>query len=94
MNIASVSWGDHLSFGEGDQLWPMRRGTGYVQDDLSGRNLPSMAARGIAGLVFSTFRYDNPDAVARGDWTAGRVSAAPPRTAARSSRRSAGSPRA
>ncbi len=25
---------------------------------------------GVAGLVFSSFRFDNPEAVARGDWTA------------------------
>jgi hypothetical protein len=108
------------------QLWPMHRGTGYVQDYLTGRNLPPLteygnaaatsrarvyvarqwctrsgaaerellAARGISGLVFSTFRHDNPGPIARGDWTAGRVNPVRPRTAARSSRRSAGSPRA
>ena len=107
-------------------LWPMHRGTGYVQDYLSGGGLPPpaeyaaaargsgaqlyvarqwcarsaaaerelLAVPGLSGLVFSTFRHDNPGAVARGDWTAGRVSDAPPRSAARSSRRSAGLPRA
>ena len=49
---------------------------------------------GISGLVFSSFRHDNPGAIARGDWTAGRVRPATPRGGARSSRRSAGSPRA
>jgi hypothetical protein len=84
------------------QLWPMHRGTGYVQDYLTGRNLPPLtdyggiarsagvrlyvarqwsersdecereltATPGVAGLVFSTFRHDNPTAIARGDWTA------------------------
>lgn len=84
------------------QLWPMHRGYGYVQDYLSGRNLPPLseygealhhsraqlyvarqwsgrtteeerelcATRGVAGLVFSTFRHDNPEAVTRSDWRA------------------------
>jgi hypothetical protein len=26
---------------------------------------------GVAGLVFSTFRHDNPGAIAKGDWRAG-----------------------
>jgi hypothetical protein len=82
------------------QLWPMHRGDGYVQDYLTGRNLPPLAeytdaakssatrlyvARqwserspdaertliatpGVSGLVFSSFRHDNPAAVARADW--------------------------
>jgi hypothetical protein len=29
------------------------------------RDLP-----GVSGLVFSTFRYDNPEAIAKGDWVA------------------------
>ncbi|MDP6390932.1 MAG: hypothetical protein QF654_13635 [Alphaproteobacteria bacterium] len=29
-----------------------------------------LAEPAVAGLVFSTFRHDNPDAVARGDWRA------------------------
>jgi hypothetical protein len=28
---------------------------------------------GVAGLVFSSFRHDNPDAIQRGDWRAGRL---------------------
>jgi hypothetical protein len=28
---------------------------------------------GVAGLVFSSFRHDNPEAVRRGDWRAGRI---------------------
>jgi hypothetical protein len=84
------------------RLWPMHRGSGYVQDYLTGRNLPPLteygeiacaagarlyaarqwsernaeaerellATRGIAGLVFSSFRHDNPNAVARGNWAA------------------------
>jgi hypothetical protein len=28
---------------------------------------------GVEGLVFGSFRHDNPEAVRRGDWTAGRV---------------------
>jgi hypothetical protein len=32
------------------------------------------AIPGVAGLVFSSFRHDNPGAIARGDWRAGRVS--------------------
>jgi hypothetical protein len=83
------------------QLWPMHRGYGYVQDYLTGRQLPdlseytdvlrSSAARlylarqwrdrcsaderellstpGVSGLVFSSFRHDNPRAIARGDWS-------------------------
>jgi hypothetical protein len=86
------------------QLWPMHRGTGYVQDYLSGRGLPSLApygdaaarssarlyvarqwcdrdearerevcaTRGVSGLVFSSFRHDNPAAVRRADWRVGR----------------------
>jgi hypothetical protein len=92
------------------QLWPMHRGSGYVQDYRDGTNLPPLdahvadayapvlndsgielfvarqwrersadeerrllAAPGVSGMVFSSFRHDNPAAVARGDWTAGRV---------------------
>ena len=87
------------------QLWPMHRGTGYVQDYLSGRGVPPtaeyaakalsagtrlyvarqwshrspdeeralLATPGVTGLVFSSFRHDNPAAVARGDWTAGAI---------------------
>jgi hypothetical protein len=29
-----------------------------------------LAPPGVSGLVFSTFRYDNPEAVAKGDWVA------------------------
>ena len=32
-----------------------------------------VAIPGVEGLVFSTFRHDNPEALRRGDWTAGRV---------------------
>jgi hypothetical protein len=84
------------------QLWPMHRGSGYVQDYLAGRNLPPLtdygeavrasstrlyvarqwrertedgerellATPGVSGLVFSSFRHDNPAAVRRGDWRA------------------------
>jgi hypothetical protein len=31
------------------------------------------AIPGVTGLVFGSFRFDNPDAVARGDWRAGRT---------------------
>ncbi len=92
------------------QLWPMHRGTGYVQNYLDGRSLPSLeehvravytpeitgsrtglfvarqwcernagteaalcAVPGVAGLVFSSFRHDNPGALSRGDWRAGRI---------------------
>ena len=30
------------------------------------------ALPGVAGLVFSSFRHDNPAAIARGDWRAGK----------------------
>jgi hypothetical protein len=102
-------------------LWPMHRGSGYLQDYLSGHGLPPVAdygavaggtrtrlfvarqwcARsgaderalletpGVSGLVFSSFRHDNPAALARGDWTAGRR--APSGRAPRSSPRAAGS---
>jgi hypothetical protein len=92
------------------QLWPMHRGTGYVQNYLDGTGLPELTSHlrsgygpevdgtgtrlfvarqwnernaaceqelasvpGVSGLVFSSFRHDNPAAIARGDWTAGRV---------------------
>ena len=92
------------------QLWPMHRGTGYVQNYLDGSGLPPLAeyvastyapailgsktklfiARqwsprdeaieralttmpGVDGLVFSSFRHDNPGAIARGDWRAGQL---------------------
>jgi hypothetical protein len=92
------------------QLWPMHRGTGYVQNYLDGTGLPSLvehvsetyrpviadsrvklfvarqwcerspeaearlcATPGVAGLVFGSFRHDNPDAVRRNDWRAGRL---------------------
>ena len=95
------------------QLWPMHRGTGYVQNYLEADSLPPLRAHvasmyapclhgsgtrlfiarqwtarsagdeqallavpGVEGLVFSTFRHDNPDALRRGDWTAGRVESA------------------
>jgi hypothetical protein len=32
-----------------------------------------LAIPGVAGLVFSTFRHDNPEALRRGNWTAGKV---------------------
>lgn len=87
------------------QLWPMHRGTGYVQNYLTGEGLPPLEAHlrdvyapalrdtgvklfvarqwdprdpategrlleiaGVDGLVFSSFRHDNPRAIARGDW--------------------------
>ncbi|MBM3777995.1 MAG: hypothetical protein FJW23_07100 [Acidimicrobiia bacterium] len=87
------------------QLWPMHRGTGYVQNYLTGEGLPPLedqvltdydpvlrdtpvrlfiarqwdarakdterrlgAQPGVSGLVFSSFRHDNPAAVARNDW--------------------------
>lgn len=91
-------------------LWPMHRGTGYVQNYLDSTGLPPLAdhlrcaygpvvdssatklfvARqwsdrcqeterallgipGVTGLVFSSFRHDNPEAIRRGDWRAGQV---------------------
>ena len=94
------------------QLWPMHRGTGYVQNYLDGTGLPPLvehlaetyasgarrqrrascswrgsgasarprieaslcATPGVTGLVFGSFRHDNPEAVRRGDWRAGRTS--------------------
>jgi hypothetical protein len=87
------------------QLWPMHRGSGYVQNYLTGDGLPPLrdhiadhyapvmtaagiplyiarqwdardpaverqllATPGVSGLVFSSFRHDNPQAVARNDW--------------------------
>jgi hypothetical protein len=92
------------------QLWPMHRGTGYLQNYLDGTGLPDLTSHlrsvygpavtgrgtqlfvarqwfercarteseltslpGVSGLVFSSFRHDNPDAIARNDWAAGRV---------------------
>jgi len=45
---------------------------GEVEADL--RAIP-----GVAGLVFSSFRHDNPAAIARGDWRAGALEGAPAR---------------
>jgi len=92
------------------QLWPMHRGTGYVQnyldgsgmaplpeqltksygcavqgspvelyvarqwnerDDATEHDLASIA--GVSGLVLGSFRHDNPEAVRRNDWRAGRT---------------------
>jgi hypothetical protein len=92
------------------QLWPMHRGTGYVQNYLDGSGMPPLREQltqsygcavhgspvelyvarqwqerdesverdvtsiaGVAGLVFGSFRHDNPDAVRRDDWRAGRI---------------------
>jgi hypothetical protein len=92
------------------QLWPMHRGSGYLQDDREPETMPPLVEHlhdtyapafagtaaqlfvarqwhgrdtateralldipGVAGLVFSTFRHDNPAAIARGDWRAGRT---------------------
>jgi hypothetical protein len=92
------------------QLWPMHRGTGYVQNYLDGSGMPPLveqlsetyapvftgsaaqlfvarqwcepspeidaelcASPGVTGLVHGSFRFDNPAAVRRGDWRAGRV---------------------
>jgi hypothetical protein len=92
-------------------LWPMHRGTGYVQNYLDGSGLPPLSEHlsetyapvlsghatqllvawqwcerspeveatlsgtpGVTGLVFGSFRYDNPEAVRRNDWRAGRLS--------------------
>ena len=35
------------------------------------------AIPGVAGLVFSSFRHDNPQAIARGDWRAGALDRPP-----------------
>jgi hypothetical protein len=95
------------------QLWPMHRGTGYVQNYLDDSSLPVLAEHvattyapvvaesrtelcvarqwserspdveaclratpGVTGLVFGSFRHDNPDAVRRNDWRAGKISVA------------------
>jgi len=92
------------------QLWPMHRGTGYVQNYLDGTGMPPLiehlettyapavtgsrvelfvarqwherspdfeaclsATPGVTGLVFGSFRHDNPEAVRRNDWRAGRI---------------------
>jgi hypothetical protein len=91
------------------QLWPMHRGTGYVQNYLDGSGLPPFgehmsvygaavagspvelyiarqwcerdeacerrlaSMRGVSGLVFGSFRHDNPGPVGRNVWTAGRL---------------------
>ena len=109
---------DHLVVGQNSsqcpsmwhQLWPMHRGTGYLQNYLDGTGLPALttqlrttyapvvrgsgtslyvarqwsersaaeeaditAVAGVSGLVFSSFRHDNPGPIARGDWRGGRV---------------------
>ncbi len=92
------------------QLWPMHRGTGYVQNYLDGTGLPPLVEHvvttyaplvaeskvelfvarqwcerspdveaclsstpGVTGLVFGSFRHDNPEAVKRNDWRAGQL---------------------
>ena len=92
------------------QLWPMHRGSGYVQNYLDGSGMPPLlehlttayapavaesgvelfvarqwcerspdvearlcATSGVSGLVFGSFRHDNPDAVRRNDWRAGKI---------------------
>jgi hypothetical protein len=44
------------------------------RDDVVEREL--LATPGVGGLVFSSFRHDNPGAIARGDWRAGHVASA------------------
>ena len=88
-------------------LWPMHRGSGYLQNYLDGSGLPPLgehvkdvyakvfagnraklyiarqwdhrdeateaalsALPAVNGLVFSSFRHDNPGPIARGDWQA------------------------
>ena len=92
------------------QLWPMHRGTGYVQNYLDGTGLPPLVEHvtttysplvaesntelfvarqwserssdveaclsetpGVTGLVFDSFRHDNPEAAGRNDWRAGKI---------------------
>jgi hypothetical protein len=92
------------------QLWPMHRGTGYLQNYIDGSGMSPLGEQlahsygcavqgtpvelyvarqwnerdeaaerdlasisGVAGLVFGSFRHDNPDAVRRDDWRAGRI---------------------
>jgi hypothetical protein len=45
----------------------------HGRDGHAERELLDIAA--VAGLVFSTFRHDNPGAIARGDWRAGALGA-------------------
>ena len=108
------------------QLWPMHRGTGYVQNYLDGTGLPPLADQlsetyapvfagsavelfvarqwcepsredeaslsaipGVTGLVFGSFRLDNPEAVRRGDWRAGQLNVAGPPSGGPVSARSA-----
>ena len=89
------------------QLWPMHRGSGYIQNYLDGSGMPALrdqlatdygpvcrqsrthlyvarqwskrssaqerallAQPAVDGLVFSSFRFDNPAAIAQGDWRA------------------------
>ena len=89
------------------QLWPMHRGSGYVQNYLNGHGMNSLEKdlagvyqpvidkspvklflarqwhqrspqkekmllkiQGVQGLVFSSFRHDNPGAIERNDWRA------------------------
>jgi hypothetical protein len=92
------------------QLWPMHRGTGYLQNYIDGSGMPPLREQlvesygcavkgtpvelyvarqwnerdaaaerdlasisGVAGLVFGSFRHDNPNAARRDDWRAGRI---------------------
>ena len=89
------------------QLWPMHRGSGYIQNYRDGSGMPALrnqlatdygpvcqrsrtrlyvarqwsrrssaqerallAQPAVDGLVFSSFRFDNPAAIAQGDWRA------------------------
>jgi hypothetical protein len=54
--------------GGGTKLFVARQWT--PRDEAIERELA--ATPGVAGLVFSSFRHDNPGAIARGDWRAGR----------------------
>jgi hypothetical protein len=54
-------------------------GTGLLvarqwDDRCADRERELRAIPGVAGLVFSSFRHDNPQAIARGKWVAGRIS--------------------
>jgi hypothetical protein len=92
------------------QLWPMHRGSGYLQNYLDGTGLPPLpehvaamyapvvaahgvelfvarqwverspeveasltSTAGVTGLVLGSFRHDNPEAVRRNDWRAGKL---------------------
>ena len=43
-------------------------------DERSKTDEALLSGTGVSGLVFSSFRFDNPKTVARGDWSTSKIS--------------------